>query len=259
MKILVTGGTGTLGQSVVHQLLAQHHQVCVLSSQQNPSLPKGIHIFKGDLAANAGLREATENAAIIIHCASNPKASQKTDIDGIHNLLGAIEKNRAQHFIYISIVDVDKSTYPYYGSKRTVEKIIAESGIPYSILRTTQFHNLVLNIIQQFTSNSNNRIIQIPQGMRFQSIDVNEVASLLIELVKTAPAGLLPNAGGPQVLTFEEMAQAYLDVFKRTDVLQPMPVEGERFDLFRSGINLCPENVCGRITWEEFLHHQFDN
>lgn len=255
MKILVTGGTGTLGREIVHQLLGHTYQVSVLSSQEKPLLPESVEVFKGDLATNVGLQEATENAETIIHCASSPKDAQKIDIEGLQNLLAAIDKNRIQHFIFISIVGIDKSVYPYYQAKNKAEKMISESGIPYSILRTTQFHNLVLNIIQQFVNNSNNRIIQIPQGMRFQSIDAKEVASLLVELVKTGPAGLLPEAGGPQVLTFEEMAHTYLRVFKRTDVLQPMPIKGERYDLFRSGINLCPRNVCGHVTWEEFLHH----
>lgn len=78
MEILVTGGTGTLGREVVHQLLDLTHQVSVLSSREKPLLPKSVEVFKGDLAAN--VREATENAEIVIHCASSPIDPHKIDV-----------------------------------------------------------------------------------------------------------------------------------------------------------------------------------
>ncbi len=256
-KILVTGGTGTLGRYVVNQLLEKNYLVSVLTSQQHPSLPKGVNIFVGDLATNTGLHEAIANAEVIIHCASNPRDFQKTVIEGSANLLKTIDRNKTQHFVYISIVGVDKSSYPYYEAKNKVEKMIAGSGISYSILRATQFHNFVFNIIKPAVDNSTNGVVEVPQGMRFQPIDIREVATHLVNLVKDGPSGLLPDAGGPQVHTIEEMAQAYLDNFKARIEVQPVPVKNERSDVFRSGINLCPQNVYGQITWKDFLREQF--
>ncbi|HUZ58534.1 MAG TPA: NAD(P)H-binding protein [Hanamia sp.] len=253
-KVLVTGGTGTLGSEVVKQLLFQQYHTSVLTSRQNPSLPQGCRICNGDLAKNTGLREALQNADIVIHCASNPKSPLETDVRGTRNLMDAIDKNKTHHFIYISIVGIDKSNYPYYKAKSVVEKIIEESGIPFTILRTTQFHNLVLSLIQSFENNDGT--ILVPSGLRFQSIDVSEVAGYLVAIAKEKPGGLLPDRGGPEILTIEEMTKDYLDFLGRQDALHIKPLESERFDLFRSGINLCPYNKSGKITWKEFLLKQ---
>ena len=103
-NVLVTGGTGLLGKEVVDQLLTINYGVTVLSSKKNAIVPAGVQLVKGDLASNRGLQEATENADIIIHCASNPKDTQSVDIKGTQNLLNAVNKDKTLHFIYISII-----------------------------------------------------------------------------------------------------------------------------------------------------------
>lgn len=253
-NVLVTGGTGNLGKWVVEYLLQQNYDVSILTTQTNSFPKKDIKIFKGDLANNLGLTQATAEADIIIHCASNSRSFEKTDIEGTSNLLSSINRERTQHFIYISIVGVDKSNYPYYRAKYAVEKMIASSGIPYTILRATQFHGFVLNMLQSFVNDSFNNVIKIPSGMRFQSVDIREVAKRLVDCMEE-DAGLLPDFGGPEILPFEEMVQKYLDITGTKAVLQPVNTIGERYDLFRSGVNLCPENAYGKITWEHFLYH----
>jgi len=133
MKILVTGGTGVLGHEVVNRIVGDKHHVKVLSTQCKTLLPKDVEFVKGDLALNLGLNEAVVDSEIIIHCASNPKDPKNTDIQGTFNLLKAINKSKIQHFVYISIVGVDQTAYPYYRAKYEVEDIIAKSGAPYSI------------------------------------------------------------------------------------------------------------------------------
>jgi uncharacterized protein YbjT (DUF2867 family) len=255
--ILVTGGTGNLGQEVVNQLINKNYRVSILSSQQNPVFHQAVEIYKGDLGENTGLAEATADADIIIHCASSPKDPQKIDIEGTCNLLAAINKNKTQHFIYISIVGVDKSDYPYYQAKHKVEKMIAESGVPFSILRATQFHSFIYSIIKSFASDD--KSIQVPQGMHFQSIELKEVAARLVKLAEDTPAGLLPDAGGPQVLSIEDMVLAYLKIKGLHQLSRPIPIANPRYNLFRSGVNLCPANTVGFIAWDEFLRDLSDN
>lgn len=250
-NVLVTGGTGTLGREVVNHLLRLRYETSVLTSRQNVSMPQDYRIFKGDLEKDTGLDIALKNADVIIHCASNPKNSLKVDVEGTRNLLKAINRNKTHHLIYISIVGVDKSDYPYYKVKVTVEKMIKECGMPFTILRATQFHSLVLNIITSLQI-ANGGIIA-PEGMRFQSIDVKEVASCLVELVKEKPAGLLPDRGGPEVLRIDEMISDYLNVFRLNYTLQLQKIKNERNDMFSSGVNLCPSNKYGKITWKQFL------
>ena len=215
-SILITGATGTLGRALIKQLLEQHFEVSALSSRQNPSLRPEVKIYKGDLVTNSGLAEAVHNNEVIIHCASDPANHRQVDVAGTRALLDAAGKNSTIHCIYISIAGIEKSDYPYYKANKE-------------------------------------QSIIIPEGMRFQSVDVAEVAGRLTELIKEGPLGLLPTMGGPEVLCFEEMMEMYLQISGRNNIVQVKPLRAARYDLFRSGINLCPEHADGKITWEQFL------
>jgi uncharacterized protein YbjT (DUF2867 family) len=251
-NILVTGGTGTLGKVVVNKLVNQNSKVSILSSKENVKFPNGVKLFTGNLETGDGLYEAIKDVEVIIHCASNSKNFQGVDIIGTKNLLGAIN-NKIHHFIYISIVGIDKSDFPYYLAKLEVEEMIQKSGIPYSILRATQFHNLVLFLIKSFQVENGSSII-VPERMKFQTIDIRDVADKLVKLAGENPMGKLSDLGGPQVLDLEEMTKIYLKSIKKEDIkVKFQQVESELYNVFKSGINLCPQNALGKITWEEFL------
>ncbi len=194
------------------------------------------------------------DANIVFNCASNLKYPKNTDVAGTGNLLRVLDKTKMRHFINVSIVGVDKTDYPYYKVKTTVESLVSKSGLPFTTLRATQFHNLVLNMIRSFEIN-NGRIF-VPAGMKFQSIEVNEVALRLAELTMKQPSGLLPDMGGPEILTIEEMVNTWLDITRQKYSIKALPIEGPRHELFRSGVNLCPDHKYGSITWKEFLDSQ---
>lgn len=257
-RILVTGGTGNLGSQVVDYLLKQHDNVTILTSRNDVRSRENVLMIRGDLESGDGLLSATAEADMIIHCASNPKRVEQVDIDGTRNLLRSISRERTQHFLYISIVGVDKANYAYYRAKYAVEEIIAKSGIPFTILRTTQFHGFVLNLLQSFMNEQPGGMMTIPAGMKFQSVDIREVARRLTGLLRE-PSGLLPDFGGPEVLSFEDMARSYLDFIKAGPKLQLEDSQSDRINLFRSGVNLCPGHADGKMTWQSFLEEQFRN
>ena len=252
-RILVTGGTGLLGSKVVSHLLAQHQKVAILTTKSNPKTPEGVEVFPGDLISGDGLASAAGNAQTIIHCASNPRDFDETDIKGTTNLLNSIT-NPTTHFVYISIAGVDKSTYPYYVAKRAVEKMIQTSCLPYTILRTTQFHPFILSLIRTILDSSD-EIAQIPDRIHFQSVELAEVADQLCRISQSPPTGLLPEFGGPEILSFENMVDSYLKKINSPRQWQLSPVAGPRWDLFRSGVNLIPNKSFGKIRWTEFLAH----
>jgi len=252
-KIIITGGTGTLGRQVVNQLLARDREVYLLSSQDNPVAPDGVKVIKGNLVTGEGL-ENLRDANIVVHCASNPKDPQNTDVAGTGNLLRALNKAKMRHFINVSIVGIDKTDYPYYKIKTTVERLVSKSVFPFTTLRATQFHDFILNSIHSFEIKNGN--ILVPAGMKFQCIDVNEVALRLTELTEEQASGLLPDIGGPEVLTIEEMVNTWLDISGEKHLIKAEPIEGPRYELFRSGVNLCPDHKYGSITWKEFLDSQ---
>ena len=251
-NILVTGGTGLLGSEVVRQLLSRHLRVGILTTQQDPKVQAGVEVIHGDLKSGEGLETAAGFAQTIIHCASNPRDFNDTDIKGTTNLLKTVE-DWPIHFIYISIAGIDKTDYPYYVAKREVEEMIEASDLPHTILRTTQFHPFILSLIRSILD-SNDEVALVPDGMRFQSVDLGEVANQLCRISQSKPAGLLPEFGGPEVLRFEDMFESYLRKAGADRQWKTSPVAGPRWDLFRSGVNLVPENRAGETTWEEFLN-----
>src|SRR6476659_4477846 len=117
--ILVTGATGTLGRAVVHLLLARGHTVRALSRQATATLPSGAELVVGDLIQDTRLAEALAGVEAIIHCASDPRHVQTTDVEGTRHLLKLLdaEQGALPHLIYPSIVGIDRSAYPYYQAK----------------------------------------------------------------------------------------------------------------------------------------------
>src|SRR5689334_16740998 len=126
--VLVTGGTAQLGRAVVDLLGATGRPVRVLSR----SAAEGR--VRGDLATGAGLAEATAGVGAIVHCASNPRDARAVDVDGTRRLLDAAHAQGRPHVVYVSIVGVDRIPVPYYAAKLAAERIVAESGLPWTIL-----------------------------------------------------------------------------------------------------------------------------
>ena len=137
-SILVTGGTGTLGQQVVQRLRQAGRDVRVLSRHT-----RGPLFVTGDLATGAGLPAAALGAGTIVHCAS----ARRGDAAAARNLVQAVSQVKAEtgppHLVYISIVGVDRFPHGYYKSKLEAEGVIAGSGLPWTTLRATQFYELI--------------------------------------------------------------------------------------------------------------------
>lgn len=254
-KILITGGTGHLGQKVVNALLSKGQKINILSTKVLSSDNKNITYYTGNLTNNVGLKEATNDIDIIIHCASNPRNFQQVDIEGTKKLLKMIDSRKLKHFVYISIVGIDKSYYPYYRAKLEVENLLSDSRLPYSIIRTTQFHSFVFNMIQHLINETakDKSIITIPKGLKFQPIATHEVADLLTTISLGEPKGLLPDFGGAEILSFEKITASYLKAFQLNCHIQSEMTNDIRHELFRSGVNLCPDHAFGKETWEKFL------
>ncbi len=141
--VLVTGGTGTLGRPLVHTLLDAGRPVRVLSrTARTPAVPDEVEWVVGDLLTGAGLHEAVDGVAAVVHCASNPRKPDQ-DLDAAVQLTLAARAADVPHLVYISIVGVDVVPTAYYQVKAKVEEIVEDSGIPWTILRATQFHDFV--------------------------------------------------------------------------------------------------------------------
>jgi uncharacterized protein YbjT (DUF2867 family) len=246
--ILVTGGTGTLGRLVVARLRAAGCAVRVLSRKDHAS-GDGIRYVTGDLATGEGIEHAVEGVATIMHCASN----RKGDAEATRNLVRAASRAGAPHLVYISIVGADRVAFGYIRSKLESERVVADSGLPWTTLRATQFYDLILT---GATKLAKLPVILVPAGFVVQPIDPDEVAARLIELALGAPAGRVPDLGGPYVLSAADLIRAYLRATHRHRPIVSVWLPGTR--PVREGALLvtgqqAAEPTLGQHTWEEFL------
>ena len=132
---LVTGATGTLGVPTVARLREAGHDVRALSRGSGPDLTTG------DLLTGAGIREAVAGADTVLHLATGRRG--KGDVEATRTLLAAAAAAGVRHLVLISIVGIDDIPLAYYRDKVLIERLVRESGLPYSILRATQFHSFV--------------------------------------------------------------------------------------------------------------------
>src|SRR5438034_10993924 len=107
MRVLVTGGTGTLGRPAARRLLEQGHEVRVLSRQPSPALPDGAAAVRGDLSTGAGVAQALERTDAVLHAASNTGLGLgRGDVEGTRRLLDAVRRAGVAHLLYASIVGI---------------------------------------------------------------------------------------------------------------------------------------------------------
>jgi len=196
--ILVTGGTGTLGRLLVPRLRDAGHRVRVLS-RHSGSAEADVEYLTGDLATGEGVGAAVEGVEVVVHCAGTAKG----DGEKARTLVEAAAPAGVRHLVFISVVGadrvpiespVDRAMFGYYGSKLAAERAVAASGLPWTTLRATQFHDLVYTTVRQLTRLP---VVPVP-ALRFQPVDTVEVADRLAELAEGPPAGLVDDlAGGP--------------------------------------------------------------
>jgi uncharacterized protein YbjT (DUF2867 family) len=250
VTVLVTGGTGQLGHRVVRALLADGHPVRMLSRTPGAPPARGADVFAADLSTGAGLADAVAGASAIVHCATHPRRSRTVDVEGTERLLDAARDAGRPHVVYISIVGVDRIPTQYYRSKLATERSIERSGLPWTVLRTTQFHQFVEDLLGRMVKLP---VVPVPRGWRVQPIDVDEVARRLAAAVASGPAGRLPDLGGPAAFPVVELVRDRLreDGWHRPVVEIPLP--GAASAALRAGANLVPGNPSGGRTWREFL------
>jgi uncharacterized protein YbjT (DUF2867 family) len=231
-SILVTGGTGTLGRPVAQRLRDAGASVTVLSRHPRETA-EGIRYTAGDLSTGEAIEAATRT------------------------LVGAAKD--ARHIVLISVVGadripqvsaIDRAFFGYFGMKRATERVLEQSGIGWTTLRATQFHDLILMVARALAKLP---VIPAPAGFRFQPVDAAEVAERMAELALGEPSGLVPDLAGPKIYTIAELVSSYLRAAGKRRPLIPVHIPGQAARALRSGANLAPDRAAGKRTWEEFL------
>ncbi len=248
--ILVTGGAGRLGRLVVKHLSAAGYPVRGMSRRANPGEGwLGAEWKQADLKTGAGLAEAVQGMDVVVHLAA--KGSWQVDVEGTRRLLEAARQVHVSHVVFISIVGID--TVPWAGGKAKLagEDLIEHSGIPWSILRATQFHygiDFLLHLLTRLPL-----VALVPTDLLLQPVAEEEVAQRLVEVVQAGPSGRLPDMGGPQVYTSEELARIWLKQRDMHRAILPIFLPGKMARALRQGGNTCPQQATGTVSWEAWL------
>lgn len=244
--VLVTGGTGTLGKPVVDRLRTDGHTVRSLSRHPHP---EDEDAFAVDLRHGTGLDTALEGVDTVVHCASTPTGG---DISAATHLVRAARAAGVTHLVYISIVGCDRVPFSYYRTKHLVEEALSASPLETTVLRATQFHELVRGMCAGLA-----RLPMMPcPDVPVQPVDMEEVASRLAELAVGPPVGRVPDMGGPQVQPFEELARTYLEAVGSNKRPWPVRLPGAMMSAARSGGLLVPDRAAGGRTFAEFMAEQ---
>jgi uncharacterized protein YbjT (DUF2867 family) len=246
VRVLVTGGTGRLGRRVVELLGAGGHEV--RQSSRRGTGPGGV---RADLATGADLGPALAGAELVVHAASDPRGDPwQVDVAGTRRLVQAADRTALRHLVYVSIVGVDRIPYGYYRAKFAAEQVLLASGLPVTLLRITQFHDFVDDLL---TTAHRGPLLPVPMGWRLQPVDVGEAAVEVAAVAGRPPTGGVVEYGGPDELTSQELARAWAAVRGDGARVVPAPLPGRLSAAYREGAALPSTGERGRVTYAEHL------
>jgi uncharacterized protein YbjT (DUF2867 family) len=241
-RILVTGGTGTVGRIVVDSLTTAGKDVRILSRGRRPHQRTEVQHVVGDVQTGDGLDAAVDGVDTIVHC-----------VYPTEHLVAAAKRANSPHLVYVSIVGIDRIPFGLYRKMLGNERTIAESGLPWTVMRATQFHDLIAFILRMLAKPP---VMALPAGLRFQPVDVRDVGDQLARLALGEPVGRAPDFGGPQARALDDLARSYLAIVGKRRLIVPLRLPGKVFGGIRAGGLLAPEHAVGTITFEQYVREQ---
>jgi uncharacterized protein YbjT (DUF2867 family) len=200
MKILVIGGTGLIGSKTVPILRQRGHEVVAASPKSGVDTVTGV-----------GLKEVLAGAQVVIDLANSPSFEDKAVMEFFktsgRNLLPAETTAGVRHHVALSIVGTDRTPdNGYFRAKVAQEKLIEASGIPYTIIRSTQFLEFLSGIADSCADGS---MVRLSPGL-FQPIAADDVAAIVAEVALAAPRNGIVEIAGPERAPFNEIIARYL-------------------------------------------------
>jgi uncharacterized protein YbjT (DUF2867 family) len=197
MKIVVIGGTGLIGSKVVEKLKAQNYEAIAAAPNT------GVNTLTGE-----GLAEVLKNASVVVDVSNSPSFEEKVSMDFFRtstgNLLSYEARAGVKHHVALSVVGADRlQETPYIRAKIEQEKLIKESGIPYSIVHATQFFEFWKGIADDATHGNQ---VRVPPAF-IQPIAAEDVATAVAKVAVGPPLNGMVEVAGPQRFRFDEFVR----------------------------------------------------
>ena len=234
MNVAIVGGTGTVGAEAARELTARGHDVRVLS-RHAPEYPV-------DLKDGSGLARALAGVEVVIDAS---QGGREVLVEGTRRLLRAELDAGVRHHVGVSIVGIDRVGGRYYKAKLDQEAEIAASGVPWTIVRATQFHTLVAR-----TFAASARVGVVPSvRVPLQPVDPREVGRVLAETAEAEPSLETTQFAGPEVVDARELAQLWRESTGSHALPVPLPVSRS----LRCGGLTNPGAWRGKVTFDAWL------
>jgi uncharacterized protein YbjT (DUF2867 family) len=200
MKIVIIGGTGLIGSKLVTKLREHGHEAIPASPDT------GVNTLTG-----AGLAQAFTGADVVVDVSNSPSFEDTAVLNffqtSTSNILAAEKQAGVRHHVALSVVGTERmGESGYIRAKQAQEKLIRESGVPYSIVHATQFFEFVTRIADELTVGNE---VRVPPVL-FQPMAADDVAKAVGRVAVGSPLNGMVEVGGPQQFRFDEIIRRAL-------------------------------------------------
>jgi uncharacterized protein YbjT (DUF2867 family) len=248
MKIVVIGGSGLVGSQVVTKLGEHGHQAIAASPNT------GVNTLTGE-----GLPEVLQGADVVIDVSNSPSFEDAAVLDffktSTGNLLAAEKAAGVGHHVALSVVGTERlADKGYFHAKRVQEKLIAESGVPYSIVHATQFFEFIKNIAALATDGDT---VRLPPVL-FQPLASEDVAKAVGRTAVGSPANGIVEVGGPEKFRMDELVRQTLKARNdpRQVVTDPTAPYFGAYEVDDSMLVPADDALLGEIRFRDWLKRQ---
>jgi uncharacterized protein YbjT (DUF2867 family) len=243
LTIAVAGGTGTLGRRVAEELRSRGHDVRVLS-RRSPD-------YRVDLTTGTGLAAAVAGCDVTVDASNDTsKHAAHTLVEGSRRLLAAGQAAGVRHHVCVSIVGCDRAPVGYFRAKLEQERAVERGPVPWSLVRATQFHELVAAMLAPA---ARWRVLPVPRAA-LQPVACAEVARAVADVAEGPPRLGRLEVAGPEVADARDLARIWRSVTRRRAILLPVPLPGKLGRALRAGaLTAGRPDVSGTIRFAAWL------
>ena len=236
MKILVTGGTGVIGEGAIPELLARGHSVRLLSrhAKDDATQWSGVEAFNGNVADAASISGAAAGCDAILHIAgivaeNPPKVTfESVNVGGTQNMIDEAKRNGVRRFVFVSSLGADIGTSDYHKSKLEAERLVEKSGLQWTIVRPGNVYgpgdevvSLILKMVRALPA-----VPVIDNGeQQFQPIWHEDLAKVLAATVERSDLNSRTlDAAGPEITSMNDLLKRFAAITGRAPVRVPVPM-----------------------------------